>query len=69
MGTSLQARQFDPDNSLLWTHASSQCPPPGSRIRIVLLSFAAVPAVEIVPLETVSETSSNASIDDRTEQL
>ena len=31
---------------------------------IVLLCFAAVPAFEIVPLETVSETSSNASIGD-----
>src|SRR4051794_2905950 len=31
---------------------------------IVLLCFAAVPAFEVVPLETVSETSSNASIGD-----
>jgi len=31
---------------------------------VVLLCFAAVPAFEIVPLETVSETSSNASIGD-----
>ena len=31
---------------------------------IVLLGLAAVPAFEVVPLETVSETSSNASIGD-----
>jgi hypothetical protein len=31
---------------------------------IVLLAFAAVPAFEVVPLETVSETSSNVSIGD-----
>ena len=31
---------------------------------VVLLCLAAVPAFEIVPLETVSETSSNASIGD-----
>src|SRR5215471_4836396 len=31
---------------------------------VVLLCFAAVPVFEIVPLETVSETSSNASIGD-----
>ncbi len=31
---------------------------------IALLSFAAVPFFEVVPLETVSETSSNASIGD-----
>jgi hypothetical protein len=31
---------------------------------LVLLCFAAVPAFEVVPLETVSETSSNASIGD-----
>ncbi|HEY3841013.1 MAG TPA: VCBS repeat-containing protein, partial [Bryobacteraceae bacterium] len=30
----------------------------------VLLGFAAAPAFDIVPLETVSETSSNASIGD-----
>lgn len=29
---------------------------------LVLLCFAAVPSFEVVPLETVSETSSNASI-------
>jgi hypothetical protein len=31
---------------------------------IVLLCFAAAPIFEVVPLETVSETSSNASIGD-----
>src|SRR5215469_14569480 len=31
---------------------------------IVLFCFAAVPAFEVVPLETVSETSSNTSIGD-----
>ena len=31
---------------------------------IAVLCFAAVPAFEVVPLETVSETSSNASIGD-----
>src|SRR5436305_14652989 len=31
---------------------------------MILLCSAAVPAVEVVPLETVSETSSNASIGD-----
>src|SRR4051794_7913238 len=31
---------------------------------VVLICFAAVPVFEVVPLETVSETSSNASVGD-----
>src|ERR1022692_1764790 len=37
---------------------------PAAGFALLITSFAAVPAFEIVPLETVSETSSNASIGD-----
>ena len=43
----------------------SLCVPlPAAGFAFVLMCFAAVPVLEISPLETVSETSSNASIGD-----